>query len=93
VLTGANVQLRAAQARTFRAHLWPLQRPAELSRRSPPALPALVDQDIDAVRARLLTLAPPVSPGRITVRRVLELLSGYFDTTVDALLSERRTSR
>jgi chromosomal replication initiator protein len=51
----------------------------------------LASQDIDALRARLLALAPPASPGWITVRRVLQVTAGHFGTTVDALLSERRT--
>jgi hypothetical protein len=86
VLTAADVRLRATQVRTFRARLWPLQRPAALSAPVAPALPALVDQDIAALRARLLALTPPTSPGRITVRRVLELTAAHFGTTVDALL-------
>jgi chromosomal replication initiator protein len=50
----------------------------------------LASRDIDVLRARLLALAPPALPGRITVRRVLEVTAGHFDRTVDALLSERR---
>ena len=96
VLTAADVRVRAAQVRTFRARLWPLQRPAALPASDAPAVqgPApsmLASHDIDALRARLRTLAPPASPGRITVRRVLEVTAGHFDTTVEALLSERRT--
>jgi hypothetical protein len=96
VLTATDVRLRAAQVRTFRARVWPLQRPAALPVPAPPALPApalpevLAIQDIDALRARLRTLAPPASPGRITVRRVLEVTAQHFGTTIDALLSERR---
>jgi chromosomal replication initiator protein len=36
-------------------------------------------------------MAPPASPGRITVRRVLDVTAEHFGTTVDTLLSERRT--
>jgi Bacterial dnaA protein helix-turn-helix len=92
VLTAADVRVRAAQVRTFRARVWPLQRPAVLPAPTAPALlPVPASQDIDALRARLLALAPPASPCRITVRRVLEVTAGHFSTTVDALLSERRT--
>jgi chromosomal replication initiation ATPase DnaA len=87
VLTAADVRVRAAQVRTFRARMWPPQRPAVQA----PAFPVLASQDIDALRARLLALAPPASPGWITVRRVLQVTAGHFGTTVDALLSERRT--
>jgi Bacterial dnaA protein helix-turn-helix len=53
--------------------------------------PVPASQDIDALRARLLALAPPASPSRITVHRVLEVTAERFGTTVEALLSERRT--
>jgi chromosomal replication initiation ATPase DnaA len=91
VLTAADVRVRAAQVRTFRARMWPPQRPAILPAPTVPALPMPASQDIDALRARLLALAPTASPGRITVRRVLEVTAGHFGTTVEALLSERRT--
>jgi chromosomal replication initiator protein len=71
--------------------MWPPQQPAIPLTPTAPALPVPTIQDIDALRARLLTLAPPASPCRITVRGVLEVTAGHFDTTVDALLSERRT--
>jgi hypothetical protein len=95
VLTAADVWARAAQVRAFRARVWPPQRPALSVSAAPavqvPALPMLASQDIDALRARLLAQALPALPGRITVRRVLEVTAGHFRTTVDALLSERRT--
>lgn len=91
VPTAADVRVRAAQVRTFRARMWPPQRPAILPALAAVALPVFASQDIDALRARLRALAPTASPGRITVRRVLELTAGHFGTTVDALLSERRT--
>ena len=96
VLTAADVRVRAAQVRAFRARVWPLQRPAALPASDAPAVqgPApsmLASHDIDALRARLRALTPPVSPGRITVRRVLEMTAEHFGTTVGALLSERRT--
>jgi hypothetical protein len=91
VLTAADVWIRAAQVRAFRARVWPLQRPAELPAPTAPALPVPASPDIDALRARVMALAPPASPDRITVRRVLEVTAGHFGTTVDALLSERRT--
>jgi chromosomal replication initiation ATPase DnaA len=96
VLTAADVWVRAAQVRAFRACVWPPQRPAArpasaASAVQAPALPTLASQDIDALRARVLALAPPALPGRITVRRVIEVTAGHFGTTVDALLSERRT--
>jgi hypothetical protein len=90
VLTAADVRVRAAQVRAFRARVWPLQRPAALPASAAPELPVLASQDINALRARLLALAPPASPGRITVRRVLEVTARHFGTTVDSLLSERR---
>ena len=91
VLTAADVRVRAAQVRAFRARVWPLQRPAALPASDAPAVqgPApsmLASHDIDALRARLRALTPPISPGRITVRRVLELTAAHFGTTVDALL-------
>ena len=96
MLTAADVRVRAAQVRAFRARVWPLQRPAALPASAAPAVqapavPMLGSQDIDVLRARLRALALPSSPGRITVRRVLEVTAGHFGTTVDALLSERRT--
>jgi hypothetical protein len=91
VLTAADVRVRTAQVRAFRARVWPPQRPAVLPAQTAPALPVPASQDIDALRARLLALAPPISPVRITVRRVLEVTAGHFGTTVEALLSERRT--
>jgi hypothetical protein len=54
----------------------------------PPVPP---NHDIDALRARLLALAPYASPGRITVHRVIEVTAEHFGATVEALLSERRT--
>jgi hypothetical protein len=47
----------------------------------------LANQDIDALWSRLLALAAPASPGRITVRRVIEVMAEHFGATVDALLS------
>jgi DnaA-like protein len=92
VLTAADVRVRAAQVRAFRARVWPLQRPAVLPAPTAPALPVVpAIQDIDALRARLPALALPASPCRISVRRVLEVTAGHFGTTVEALLSERRT--
>jgi hypothetical protein len=38
-------------------------------------------------------LGPPQSvPGRITVRRIIEATAGHFGTTVEALISGRRTN-
>jgi chromosomal replication initiation ATPase DnaA len=90
-LTAADVRVRAAQVRTFRTRVWPLQRPAALPASTAPALPSPANHDIDALRARLLALAPYASPGRITVHRVIEVTAEHFGATVEALLSERRT--
>jgi chromosomal replication initiation ATPase DnaA len=70
--------------------MWPSQQPAALPAPAS-ALLVLASQDVGALRASLLALAPHASPGRIRVRRILEVTAGHFGTTVDALLSERRT--
>jgi Bacterial dnaA protein helix-turn-helix len=86
----ADVWVQAAHVRTFRAQVWPLLRPAAPPVPSPaPALPA-PDLDLAAAQTCLLAAALPAVPGRIAVRRVLEVTADHFGTTVPDLLSGSR---
>jgi hypothetical protein len=89
----ADAWARAAHVRTFRMQVWPPQRPAAPPVPPPgpaPALPVFPDLDLVALRTRLLALAPPASPGRIAVRRVLETTAEHFGLPVADLLSHSR---
>jgi len=46
---------------------------------------------VNADRRFRSDLAASAAPGRITIRRVLEITAGHFDTTVEDLVSGRRT--
>jgi Bacterial dnaA protein helix-turn-helix len=90
--TAADVTAHAADVRTIRAQMWPLQRPVAPPVPIPaPALPAPPELDLAAAQSRLLAAAPPAAPGRIAVRRVVEVTADHFGTTVPALLSDCRT--
>jgi Bacterial dnaA protein helix-turn-helix len=77
--TAAEVRAKAAHARAFRARLWPPQQPAALPAPPPEAAAALA------------LSAPPVTPGRVLVRRVIKATAEHFGTTPDDLISARLT--
>jgi hypothetical protein len=93
--TAADVWARAAHVRAFRTQVWPPQRPvAPRPVLTPaPAGPESPDPDLIALRCRLLALAPPASPGQISVRRVLEATAEHFGLPVADLLSHSTKRR
>jgi hypothetical protein len=79
--TAADVRVQAAHVRAFRTQVWPSQRPAAPPAPSPmPGTPVLV----------LALPELPAVPGRISVRRVVEVTAGHFGTTVPDLISHCR---
>jgi Bacterial dnaA protein helix-turn-helix len=77
--TAADVRVRAANVRAFRAHAWPARKRSAPPPPAPetPALPPLAE-------------LPQVAPGRITVRRVLETTAAHFPISVRELGSQEK---
>jgi Bacterial dnaA protein helix-turn-helix len=77
--SAADVRVRAANVRAFRAHAWPARKPSAPPppASETPALPPLAE-------------LPQSVPGRITVRRVLETTAAHFRISVRELVSHER---
>jgi chromosomal replication initiation ATPase DnaA len=70
--------------RAFRSRYWPAHPPRLAAPPAPPPPPKA------PAPALVLPSRSEAEPGRVTVRRVLELTAAHFKTTVNELLSDRR---
>jgi hypothetical protein len=86
----ADVQTQAARTRAFRAQVWPLQRPVAPPDPDPTPAPAPAPET-PAPAVLVLPALSTAVPGRITVRRVLEVTAAHFGIAVSDLTSGRRT--
>jgi hypothetical protein len=95
--TAADVRAQAAHVRALRAQAFkprvvsaPVFEPHPSEPQPPtPVLPADAKSD-GAVTFSALAEQSPAAPGRITVRRVLEVVADHFGTTLGDLISHRR---